>query len=318
MAYEHLLHNLPVMDQAFDGISAFLAVGRHKNFRVAAAELGVTPTAVSQKIKQLERRLDVVLFQRTTRRVALTEVGASLFERLRPAVSEVEDALGAIGEQRGRPTGKLRITAPRASGSWLLTPVIAHMRATYPELTLEISLDDAFVDLVAGGFDAGVRLGDAVEKDMVRVPLTRDSSWSIVGSPAYLARAGRPTRPEQLVEHQLIRQRLIAAGVIYRWELERNGKNIVVDLPSGLVVDDIALMVALAREGVGLAYVPDEPILLEHLAKRRLERVLESYVTKGPGFYLYFPARTQSQPKLRALIDSLGQVGLTPQPRTRA
>jgi len=295
------------MEDPFDGLSTFLAVAQHKSFTAASASLNITPTAVSQKIKLLERRLGVVLFQRTTRRVALTEPGESLFARLRPALGEVEDALASLGDYRGRPSGKLRLTAPRVSGAALLAPLLMRMREAYPELSVEVSLNDAFVDLMEGGFDAGIRLGDSVEKDMVRVPITKHSSWSIVGSPGYLARAGRPREPEDLTRHQTIRQRMIASGVVYRWELVRRGKEITVDVPGGIVVDDIALMVALAREGAGLAYLPDEP-LTEELASGRLERVLQPFLSKGPGLCLYFPARTQEQPKLRALIEMVARL----------
>lgn len=294
------------MTESLDGLATFLTVARHLSFTAAAAELGVTPTAVSQQIKLLEQRLRVVLFQRTTRRVALTEPGAKLFERLRPAIADVEQALASLGDYRGRPSGRLRLTAPRVS-TWLVSPICARMRESYPELTIEVSLDDAFVDIVAEGFDAGIRLGHSVEKDMVRVPLTKDSDWSIVGSPAYFAKAGRPRKPEDLVDHSAIRQRLIASGVVYRWEFERRGKEFTVDAPGGIVVDDIGLMLSLAREGVGLAYVPDETIERD-LEEGRLERVLEPFLTKGPGFYLYFPARTQEQPKLRALIDMVAKL----------
>lgn len=293
------------MTDALDGLQTFLAVGRHRSFTAAAAAIGVSPTAVSQQIKLLERRLGVVLFQRTTRRVALTEPGARLLAQLGPAIAEVEAALTTLADYRGRPSGTLRLTAPRTS-TWLLAPLVARMREAYPELIVEISLNDAFVDLVAAGFDAGFRLGDAVEKDMVRVPVTPRSTWSIVGAPGYLARAGRPRKPEDLVDHRTIRQRLIATGVVYRWELERRGKPITVDVPGGIVVDDIELMVALAVAGAGLTYVPDEPIAA-HLAAGRLERVLASFITPGPGVCLYFPARTQAQPKLRALIEIAAQ-----------
>lgn len=292
------------MSDAFDGLTAFLAVAGRRSFTAAAADLGVSPTAMSQKIKLLERRLDVVLFQRTTRRVALTEAGASLFARLQPAIAEVEDAIAALGDYRGRPAGRLRITAPRVSGGWLVAPIVARMAERYPELSVEVSLDDAFVDLVAAGFDAGIRLGDAIEKDMVRVPITRRSAWSIVGAPSYLARVGRPRRPEELLGHRAIRQRLLATGVVYRWELERQGKAVTIDVPGSIVVDDVVLMVELALRGVGLAYVPDEPIVAA-VAEGRLERVLEPYVTPGPGFCLYFPARMQAQPKLQALVETL-------------
>lgn len=297
-----MLHNHEMTD-AFDGLTAFLAVASRKSFTAAAADLGVSPTAMSQKIKQLERRLGVVLFQRTTRRVALTEAGASLFSRVGPAIAEVEGAIAALGDFRGRPAGRLRITAPRMSRS-VLAPIVASMTERYPELSVEVSLDDAFVDLVEAGFDAGIRLGDAIEKDMVRVPITRRSAWSIVGAPSYLARAGRPRRPEDLLGHRAIRQRLITTGVVYRWELERQGRAMTIDPPGSIVVDDVALMVALALEGAGLAYVLDEPVAAA-LAEGRLERVLEPYITPGPGFCLYFPARMQAQPKLQALVEAV-------------
>lgn len=293
---------MPASPDSLDGLPVFLAVARSKSFTAAAATLGVTPTAVSQKIKLLERRLGVVLFQRTTRRVALTEAGAGLFARLAPAIADVEDALGALAEHRGgRPSGTLRLTAPRPSG-WIVAPIVLELRARYPELVVEVSLDDAFVDLVAAGFDAGMRLGDAVEKDMIRVPITRETAWSIVGAPSYLAKAGRPKKPEDLLAHRTLRQRLIASGVVYRWELEKRGKTITIDSPAGIIVDDIALLATLAREGAGLAYVMDD-VVADDLASGRLERVVASYVTKGPGICLYFPARTQEQPKMRALIE---------------
>ncbi|UJR83893.1 LysR family transcriptional regulator [Sandaracinus amylolyticus] len=292
------------MADSFDGLSAFLAVAEHKSFTGAAAAMGISPTAMSQKIKLLEQRLGVMLFQRTTRRVALTDAGASLFARLAPAFTEVEDAIAALGDYRGRPSGRLRITAPRVGGARLLPPIVARMQERYPELALEVSLDDAFVDIVGAGFDAGIRLGDAIEKDMVRVPITKRSAWSIVAAPSYLARAGRPRKPEDLSRHQAIRQRMIATGVVYRWELERQGKPITVDAPGSVVVDDAALIVALAVEGVGLAYVADESIA-DAIAQGRLERVLEPFVTPGPPFCLYFPARTQEQPKLRAFVETV-------------
>ncbi|MDC3981574.1 LysR family transcriptional regulator [Polyangium jinanense] len=290
------------MDDTFDGLSAFLAVANHKSFTAAAAGMGVSPTAMSQKIKLLEQRLGVVLFQRTTRRVALTEAGANLFARLKPAISEVEDAIAALGDFRGRPSGRLRITAPRTSGGVVLPPLVTRMGELYPELSLEISLDDAFVDIVEAGFDAGIRLGNAVEKDMVRVPMTKQSAWSVVAAPSYIARAGRPRKPEDLLRHQGIRQRMITTGVVYRWEFERQGKPMTVDVPGNVVVNDIGLMVALALEGAGLAYVPDESID-DAVAEGRLERVLEPFVTPGPGLCLYFPARMQEQPKLKALVE---------------
>ena len=285
------------------------------SFTAAAAELNVTPTAVSQKIKLLEQRLGVVLFQRTTRRVALTEPGAALHAKLGPALSDVQSALAALGDYRGRPTGTLRLTAPRMSADSLIAPLASRLRAAYPELSLEISLDDAFVDIVAGGFDAGIRLGNSVEKDMIRVPLTPRSCWSIVGSPGYFAEHGRPRTPEDLLGHHTIRQRMLATGVVYRWELEQRGKPIVVDVPGGVIVDDVGLLVSLAREGAGLAYVPDEAAAAD-LASGQLERVLQSHLSDGPGLCLYFPTRMQEQPKVRALIEIAKSFRLSKTKRT--
>lgn len=284
-----------------DGLTWFLVVGRLRSFTAAAAELGVTPTAVSSKIKLLEQRLGVVLFQRTTRRVALTEPGQSLFDRLSPALSDVEGALASLSDYRRGPTGTLRLTAPR-TGAWLVAPIIARMRERHPELAVEVSLDDAFVDIVEAGFDAGMRLGDTVEKDMVAVRVTTSSGWSIVGAPSYFDTHGRPRTPEDLAHHQTIRQRMIATKKIYRWELERRGKELTVDVPGGIVANDVQLMVSLAVLGAGLAYVPDEHVEA-HIEAKRLERVLEPFLTPGPGIHLYFPARMQEQPKLRALVD---------------
>lgn len=279
----------------FDGIPAFLVVGRFKSFTKAAAELAVTPTAVSQTIKTLERRLGMVLFQRTTRSVAFTEAGAAMFERLAPAVAEVEDALS-----RERPMGTLRITAPRVAMR-LLTPLVGELHARHPALSVEVSLEDRFVSLVDGGFDVGVRFGNTVEKDMIRVPLTRESRWSIVGAPSYFAKHGRPRTPEDLIHHRAIGIRL-GSGALYRWELTKKGKDIAISVESSVIVNDFALQIDLARAGYGLAYCEDD-LIADDVAAKRVERVLGSYLTKGPGLSLYFPARTQAQPKLRALID---------------
>lgn len=296
----------------FDGLHAFLAVGTTKSFTAAAARLAVTPTAMSQKIKALEARLGVVLFQRTTRRVALTEAGALLYARLGPAAGTIEDALAALGDLSGQPTGTLRITAPRVSAR-RMAKLVAAMKKRAPAVNVEIALDDAFVDLVGSGFDVGVRLGDTVEKDMVRIPLTKAMAWSIVASKGYLARAGRPETVADLMNHQAIGQRLPTSGAVYRWELSpdspRRGRRaevreIAVDVRPAIVVNDVDLLLALAREGLGLAYVPDDAIAAD-LASGRLERVLDGRVGAGPGLNVYFPARTQSQPKLRALLDCI-------------
>jgi DNA-binding transcriptional LysR family regulator len=286
----------------FDGLTEFLAVAEHKSFTLAATKLAVTPTAVSHAIKLLERRTGVLLFQRTTRRVALTEAGASLFARLRPAASEIDEALAVLSGFRDQPMGTLRLTAPRLSGTLLMEPLIALFRQAYPQVTLDISLDDATVDLMAGGFDAGIRLGESIEKDMIAVRLTPDLQWSVVGSPEYFAKAGKPASPEELTRHECIGFRFSTSGNAHRWEFRRKGRDFTVGIEAGVIVNDRRLLVAAARSGTGLAYACDLEIA-EELADGRLERVLQAFVPLSSALYLYFPSRTQSQPKLRAFID---------------
>jgi DNA-binding transcriptional LysR family regulator len=286
----------------FNGLTEFLAVAELKNFTQAAARLGVTPTAVSHAVKTLEKRTGVVLFQRTTRRVALTEAGMTLYSRLRPAAGEIDEALAALSGYRDRPMGTLRLTVPRLSGKLLIEPLIPRFREAFPDVVLDISLDDATVDLVTEGFDAGIRLGESIDKDMVAVRLTPDLNWSVVGAPDYFAKAGKPATPEELTAHPTIGYRFLTAGTAHRWEFERAGREFTVGVQGGLIVNDRNLMIAAARAGQGLAYVSDFEVM-DDLAAGTLVQVLQSFVPPSSGLYLYFPARTQSQPKLRAFID---------------
>ncbi|MGY2289507.1 LysR family transcriptional regulator [Pseudomonas sp. SDO528_S397] len=286
----------------FSGLTEFLAVAELKNFTQAAARLGVTPTAVSHAVKTLEKRTGVLLFQRTTRRVALTEAGVTLYTRLRPAAGEIDEALAALGNFRDRPMGTLRLTVPRLSGKLLIEPLIPRFRQAFPDVMLDISLDDATVDLVTQGFDAGIRLGDSIDKDMIAVRLTPDLSWSVVGSPAYFARAGIPLAPEDLTAHDTIGYRFLTSGMAHRWEFTRAGREFTMGVQGALVVNDRNLMIAAARAGQGLAYVSDFEVR-DDLASGALVKVLAPFVPPSAGLYLYFPSRTQSQPKLRAFID---------------
>ena len=297
----------------FDGLTCFLAVAELRSFTAAAARLGVTPTAVSQTIRNLEKRLGLPLFQRTTRRVAPTEAGAALFARLRPAATDIAEAFEALGGYRDRPFGLLRLTVPRMAGSLLIEPLLPAFRTAYPDVSVEIDVDDAAVDLTARGFDAGIRIGEAVEKDMVAVRLTPDIRWSVVGSPAYFARRGRPQTPEELTRHEAIRYRFPGSGAVYRWEFERDGRDFTVEVSGGLTVNDGQLMMSLAVLGQGLAYSSNLHVA-EAIAAGKLEPVLQSYLPTSPGLFLYFPARTQTQPKLRAFIDMAAKTAL----RTRA
>ena len=305
--YETVFHNGADMNHdPFDGLTEFLAVAEHKSFTLAATRLAVTPTAVSHAIKLLERRTGVLLFQRTTRRVALTEAGASLFARLRPAASEIDEALAVLSGFRDQPMGTLRITAPRLSGALLIEPLMPLFRQAYPQVGLDISLDDATVDLMESGFDAGIRLGESIEKDMIAVRLTPDLQWSVVGSPAYFAKAGKPLSPEELTRHACIGFRFASSGSAHRWEFRRDGRDFTVGVESGVLVNDRKLLISAARNGLGLAYACNLEII-DELANGQLERVLRPFVPLSSGLYLYFPSRTQTQPKLRAFIDMATQ-----------
>jgi DNA-binding transcriptional LysR family regulator len=291
---------------ALDGVTLFLAVAEARSFTVAAGRLGVTPTAVSKAVRVMEARHGVVLFQRTTRRVALTEAGAALLLRLRPAAAEIDDALAALGTFRDRPSGTLRLTVP-AMARRFITPLVAEYARAYPDVTVEVSLDDAIIDLVDAGFDAGVRLGESIEKDMVAVALTPEIRWSIVGAPAYFARAGRPRKPEDLVAHTAVRYRFPGSHAVHRWGFRRGKRSFVVDVGGKLIVDDRLLLVALAAEGLGLAFASHVEVR-DRVDAGVLESVLGAFIPSDAGMYLCFPARSQSQLKLRAFIDLAREV----------
>lgn len=292
-----------------DGLIPFLAVAEHRSFTRAAQALQVSPTAVGKAIQQLERRHGVILFQRTTRSVALTEPGQALFERLRPAAAEIAGALAGLGHYQTRPTGTLRLTMSRMALALLVEPLVPEYCAACPGVTLELSADDGFVDLAGGAYDAGIRLGEAIEKDMVAVRLTPDLHWSVVGSPAYFARAGRPALPDDLTAHRGIAYRFTASGQRHRWEFVRDGRDITVDMPGQVVVNERASLLAFARQGLGLAYVSDLEAAGD-LAQGRLASVLREHIRPTSGMHLYFPAHTQAQPKLRAFIDIARRRGL--------
>jgi DNA-binding transcriptional LysR family regulator len=284
-----------------NGVAAFLAVAETRSFTAAAGRLGVTPTAISKAIRLLERRHGVTLFQRTTRRVALTEAGKTIFLRLRPAAAEISEAFAALSGFREKPMGTLRITAPRSTSD-LFNVLVPAFRQAYPQVVLEVSLDDAIVDLVAAGYDAGVRLGESVEKDMIAIRLIPEIRWSVVGAPGYFEKTGRPKTPEDLVRHEAIRYRFVSSRALHRWGFKRGKREFLVDVKGGLIVNDRSLLVDFAIKGLGLAYVSDREVR-SHVAAGRLEPLLQSYIPSSAGLYLYFPERSQTQLKLRVFID---------------
>lgn len=287
---------------AFTGLSEFLAVADHASFRAAAAELRVTPAAVSQAIRSLESRIGLPLFQRTTRSVALTEAGESFLARLRPAAAEIADAREALATLRQRPSGNLRLSVPRIALELVIVRVLPGFRRAYPEIKVEIDVDDTSVDLTAGRFDAGIRLGEFIERDMIAVRITPDFRWLVLGAAGYFAARGRPRSPRELTSHECIRYRFPTAKSVYRWQFLTRGREFSLDPPGGIVVNDHLAMIALAKQGLGLAYTADL-VAAGELAAGELEAVLGPHLPTKPGLFLYFPAKSQSQPKLRAFID---------------
>jgi DNA-binding transcriptional LysR family regulator len=279
-------------------------VAESGSFRAAAARLRVTPAAISQAVKALEGRVGTPLFLRTTRSVALTEAGMSLLGRLKPAATEIEGALGDLSATRGRPAGVLRLSVPRIALELVMLPLLPQFRRAYPAVRMDIDVNDAFVDLLENGFDAGIRIGNVIERDMVAVRLTRNFQWCVVGSPDYFAAHGKPRVPKDVLDHECIGYRFPSAKTVYRWQFREKSRDFSVDAAGGLVVNDHLTMIALAKSGLGLAYTADlvaEP----ELSAGTLHAVLRPYLPVTPGLSLYFPRRSQHQPKLRAFIDFL-------------
>jgi len=293
--------NFTVRQGALDGVEAFLSVARHRNFRKAAAELSVTPSAMSQAIRALEARVGAALFIRTTRSVGLTEAGERFLSRAKPAFEELVAAGASARELGQRPAGLLRLTVPRAVVPVLLEPLIASFCRAYPEIEVEIAAKEELVDLAAEGFDAGIRLGQFIAADMVAVPLTPPLRLVIVGSPAYFARSGRPERPDDLRRHACLRLRR-SGGALALWSLKDKGRAIELALSGPLIANDVPTMLGAAIEGVGLAQVP-EPIAAGAIKAGKLAEVLKPFSATAPGVYLYYPDRRQVLPKLRAFID---------------
>jgi DNA-binding transcriptional LysR family regulator len=293
--------NFTVRQGALEGVEAFLRVARHRSFRRAAAELGVTPSAISQAVRALEGRVGAALFLRTTRSVGLTEAGERFLSRAKPAFEELVAASEVARELGQRPAGLLRLSVPRAVVPILLEPLIASFRQAYPEVEVEIAASEELVDLAAEGFDAGIRLGQFIAADMVAVRLTKPFRLIVVGSPAYLARSGRPERPDDLRQHACLRLRR-SNGALALWSLNDNGRAIEIAVPGPLIANDFPTVLGAALEGVGLAQVP-EPIAAGAVTAGKLVRLLEPFAPMAPGVFLYYPGQRQIMPKLRAFID---------------
>jgi DNA-binding transcriptional LysR family regulator len=293
--------NFTIRQGALDGVEAFLSVAQHRSFRRAAAELGVTPSAMSQAVRALEARVGAALFIRTTRSVGLTEAGERFLSRAKPAFEELVAASEIARHLGQRPTGLLRLTVPRAVVPIVLEPLIASFCQAYPEVQVEIAASEKLVDLAANEFDAGIRLGQFIAPDMVAVRLTKPFPFIVVGSPAYLARSGRPERPDDLRQHACLRLRR-SNGALALWSLNDNGQAIEIAVSGPFIASDFPTMLGAAVEGVGLAQVP-APIATGAVTAGKLVRVLEPFAPITPGVFLYYPDHRQIMPKLRAFID---------------
>jgi DNA-binding transcriptional LysR family regulator len=284
-------------------LSVFITVAEERSFTKAAKRLGVSPSAVSHSMRELEEEIGVRLLSRTTRSVAPTGPGEHLLARLRPAYSDIREALGQVSGLRDKPTGRVRLLVPRLAARTVLAPKLGQFARDYPEIVLDVTTDDSRMDIVARGFDAGIHFGEYIEKDMIAVRVSADLKPVIVGSPGYLNSHGRPKSPRDLLRHRCINFRHGDAG-LYRWEFEKGQKSLSVAVSGPLIVDDLDLVIRAALDDVGLAYMAEENAA-PHLASGALVPMLEDWCQPFPGFFLYYPSRRQQPAALSALIDVL-------------
>ncbi|MBK4365561.1 LysR family transcriptional regulator [Enterobacter hormaechei] len=288
----------------FNDLLSFMVVARERSFTRAAAQLGVSQSALSHAMRNLEARLEVRLLTRTTRSVAPTEAGEQLFMRLSPHLLEIEQELTALRDTRDRPAGNMRLTAGEHAMSAVLWPVLKPFMAQYPDINVEVTVDDGLTDIVDGRFDAGVRLGEQVAKDMIAVRIAPDMRMAVVGSADYLHRFGVPETPEQLDQHRCINMRLPTRGGLYAWEFERDGRELRVRVDGQLILNSLPQRIDAAENGLGLAYVPEDAVQ-DALAESRLVRVLEAWCPAFTGYHLYYPSRRQHTTAFALLIAAL-------------
>jgi DNA-binding transcriptional LysR family regulator len=286
------------------GIAVFVTVAEARSFRAASERLGVTRSAVSQAIRRLEERMGVALFQRTTRSVHLTEAGERLYRSVRPALDDLGAAMEAVGELREQPTGMVRLTVSSIAERFLSGPLLAGFLAAYPDIRLDITVTDGEFDIVAEGFDAGVRLGEVIEQDMIAVPVSDEQRQMVVGSPDYLARHGAPAHPRDLPKHRCIGWRPNPQVAPYRWEFTESDRDFAVDVNPRVTTNDMRVMIRLACAGAGLTFGMEETFR-PYIARAELVPLLETFCPPFPGFYLYYPNRRNLPLKLRVLVDYL-------------
>ena len=288
----------------FNDLLSFMVVARERSFTRAAAQLGVSQSALSHAMRNLETRLEVRLLTRTTRSVAPTEAGEQLLMRLSPHLLEIEQELTALRDTRDRPAGNIRLTAGEHAMSAVLWPVLKPFMAQYPDINVEVTVDNGLTDIVDGRFDAGVRLGEQVAKDMIAIRIAPDMRMAVVGSAEYLQRFGIPKTPEQLDQHRCINMRLPTRGGLYAWEFERDGRELRVRVDGQLILNSLPQRIDAAENGLGLAYVPQDAVQ-DALAKGRLVGVLEAWCPAFTGYHLYYPSRRQHTTAFALLIAAL-------------
>ncbi|MFJ5335470.1 LysR family transcriptional regulator [Pectobacterium sp. CHL-2024] len=293
-----------MLKENFNDLISFLVVARERSFTKAAAKLGLSQSALSHSIRGLEERLGVRLLTRTTRSVAPTEAGEKLAHSLGPHFADIESELVALGNMRERPAGNIRITAGEHAVDSILWPVLKPFLANYPDINVDITVDNALADIVLGRFDAGIRLGEQVEKDMIAVRVAPEMSMAVVGSPNYFARNPAPSTPQDLQHHRCINLRLPTMGGIYAWEFEKNGREIKVRVEGQLTMNSLRQRIDAALIGLGLAYVPEDSVR-DDIASGRLMRVLTEWCPPFPGYYLYYPSRKQHTTAFSLFVEAL-------------
>lgn len=285
-------------------LNAFAAVAEERSFTRAAAQLGTSQSALSFTLRRLEERLGVRLLTRTTRSVSATEAGERLLRTLRPALEQIGAELAALSELREKPAGNIRITAGEHSAEAVLWPTLATFVPEYPDIKVEVIVDYGLTDIVAERYDAGVRLGEQVAKDMIAVRIGPDFRMVVVGAPSYFERKPRPKTPQDLTAHDCINLRLPTYGGLFPWEFEKRGRELKVRVEGPLVFNNLALRLHAALAGLGLAYVPEDRVLT-YLADGRLVRVLDDWCAPFSGYHLYYPSRRQPTPAFALLVDAL-------------
>jgi DNA-binding transcriptional LysR family regulator len=283
---------------------AFLAVARERSFTRAAAQIGVSPSALSHRLRGLEERLGVRLLTRTTRSVAPTEAGERLLATVGPHFDEIEAGLAALSALRDRPAGTIRVTSGVHAAEAILWPALARFLPEYPDIHVEISVDDTLRDIVLERFDAGVRLGEQIAKDMIAVRIGPEMRMAVVASPGYFGAHPRPRMPHDLAAHRCINLRLPTLGGFYAWDFEKGGRELKVRVEGQLAFNDLRLILQAARAGLGLGYVPQDVVQAD-IASGALVHVLDDWTPPFPGYHLYYPSRRQQSPAFALLVDAL-------------